>query len=144
MGWRMLQRKGTKRRLYQNFSSLSKKKERNKTRPSPKIQANMKAEYSGSSSSKWWSTMWRWNERFRTDGSNSDRQRGQVFVSAQLHLRAATAASLWLTESCLRGWKMGAIKCVQSLQCEAGTLLSSQRIRCDFLTSLSELSKPPC
>lgn len=95
-------------------------------------------------SAKQWSTMWRWNGRFRTDGSTSDWKRGQVFVSLRLHLRTAAAASLWLTESGLKGWKMGAIKCVQSLQCEARTLLSSERIRCDFPPSLSELSKPPC
>lgn len=103
MGWRMLQRTSTKRRLYQNYSSLSKKREENKTKNLQKPKLIWKQNAVGAAPQTWgplcsfwpvspgcltadsakqWSTMWRWNERFRTDGSNCDRLRGQVIVSA--------------------------------------------------------------
>lgn len=154
MGWRMLQRTSTKRRLYQNYSSLSKKREENKTKnlQKPKLIWKQNTEYiSADQSAQAVSQQILQNNDPLCGAGMRDSAPTEATVTvwggrllSLLHLRTAAAASLWLTESCLKGWKMGAIKCVQSLQCEAGTLLSSERIRCDFPTSLSELSKPPC
>lgn len=151
MGWRMLLRTRTERRLYQDYTVFQNKGRKTDPRHLQKSKIIWKQNTVGAAPQTWgprcsfwpvsaansakqWATTWRWNERFRTDGSNSDRQRGRVFVSSCLRLSRCFP----LTDRVL-----GAIKCVQSLQCEAGTLWS-ERIRCDFLTSLSELSKPPC